>query len=486
MKMMYRLHLSFALLLLCILAITAVLIYPLLLDNLVDNQRKELRAQASLLMNLSPVMPLLDDAQKQVPGSPAQSPVQASDTQWLATDSQRQVQPTGTPSFIHASRATADTNAVLIAPGGDVVYSTLPGEATSQLMELSNLDIPGSKGFWQGTDDQYIVETLTTTQGIESSVQAVKAVMATPLSKIKEMQLALFKRLLLILSVGGIVAFLLSMVITRRLVKPLGDLRKELNKVEMRRFSEVRLIETGGEIGVVAKAVYDLAGELEKYQHTQKQFFQNASHELKTPLMSIQGYAEGIKDGIFTGDHANKGLNAIVKECERLKKIVTEMVLLSKLESEEGIFHMDRVPVRELIAETLERINPLLVKNGLQVEITGPDNGQELLIYADREKLLQALINILGNAARYAKETIRIQTSADAKGIDIGISDDGEGIPEPLLSQLFQRFAKGKNGETGLGLAISRAIVERCRGRISAHNEPGGGAAFVLRFPILF
>jgi len=194
-----------------------------------------------------------------------------------------------------------------------------------------------------------------------------------------------------------------------------------LNKVEMRRFSEVRLVETGGEIGEVAKAVYDLAGELEKNQRTQKQFFQNASHELKTPLMSIQGYAEGIKDGIFTAERANKGLNVIVKECERLKKIVTEMILLAKLESEEGIFHMERFPL----------------------------------------------------------------ISIDSEGIRISISDDGDGIPESLLSQLFGRFVKGNNGETGLGLAISRAIVERCRGRISAHNEPGGGAAFVLRFPAL-
>ncbi|REK75776.1 sensor histidine kinase [Paenibacillus paeoniae] len=445
MRMIYRLHLSFAILLLCILAVTAVLIYPLLRETLVDSQRKEMRDQANMLMNLTPVMPLV--------------PAHETNTESMPL--------------------TGFTNVVLIAPGEKVVYSTLTDEATSELMELSNQNNLDTGGIWRGKNDQYIVESITSMQGIEP----VTALVTAPLSKIKAMQLALFKRLMIILSIGGIVAFLLSVLITRRLVKPLGDLRKELNKVEKRQFSEVQLVETGGEIGEVAKAVYDLAGELEKYQHTQKQFFQNASHDLKTPLMSIQGYAEGIKDGIFTGDHANKGLDVIVKECERLKKIVTEMILLSKLESEEGIFHMDRVPIQKLIAETLERINPLLVKNGLQIEMEGFDSNQEWSIYADREKLLQALINILGNAARYAKDTIRIETSADTEGIAIRISDDGEGISEPLLSQLFGRFAKGKNGETGLGLAISRAIVERCHGRISAHNDSGGGAVFVLRFP---
>jgi len=452
MKMIYRLHLSFAALLLCILAVTAVLIYPLLLDTLMDSQRKEMQVQANMLMNLSPVMPL-ENSDKE----------------------------TDTP--LHSARQVGAMSAILIAPGERVMYSNLPSEATSELVQLSKNDLPGSRAIWHAVDDQYIVETSSTIQGIPATTQGYMAVMAYPLSKIKEMQLALFNRMMIILSVGGIIAFLLSILITRRLVKPLGDLRKELHKVEMRRFSDVQLIETKGEIGVVAKAVYDLAGELENYQHTQKQFFQNASHELKTPLMSIQGYAEGIKDGIFTGEHANKGLRTIVKECERLKKIVTEMILLAKLESEEGIFHMDRVPVRELITETLERINPLFIKSGLQIEISGLEDGEEPLIYADREKLLQALINILGNAARYAKETIRIQATTGSEGINIEISDDGEGIPETLLSRLFERFTKGSDGETGLGLAISRAIVERCSGRISAHNEPGGGAAFVLRFP---
>ncbi|RXZ83088.1 sensor histidine kinase [Paenibacillaceae bacterium] len=483
MRMLYRLHLSFALLLLFILAITAVLIYPLLLDNLVNNQRQELRNQASLLMNMSPVMPLMPAQESNMSTDMSTDFSTDLNTDW-STDANKNLNMNSQSSF-NAMPAIRSTNAVLIAPGEKVLYSTLPVEETSELLKLSKLELPSSEVIWQGQNDRYIVETFTTSQGIQPDMQGVTAVMAAPLSKIKAMQLDLFIRLMIILSAGGIVAFLLSMLITRRLVKPLGDLRKELNKVEARRFSEVQLVESGGEIGEVAKAVYDLAGELENYQRTQKQFFQNASHELKTPLMSIQGYAEGIKDGIFTGDDATIGLDVIAKECERLKKIVTEMILLAKLESEEGIFHMDRVPVRELIEETLARINPLLVKNGLRIEMNGFDNEQDWSVYADREKLLQALINILGNAARYAKETIRIQATAGTEGIHIGVSDDGEGIPEPLLSQIFERFTKGKNGETGLGLAISRAIVERCHGRISAHNEPGGGAAFVMRFPTL-
>lgn len=455
MKLIYKLNLSFGLLLLCILAITATLLYPLLFDSLVESQRQEMREQGSMLMNLVPAMPI----------TPAASTKEA-----LKELENKQSQPS--------------TNAVLLSPSSKVLYSTLPVEKAT---EWANLSKSGSfgKGFWQGQDDRYIVEKITSysIDGLPAST-AFTAIMTTPVSKIKSMQLALFGRLMIIFAVGGILAFLLSMFITKRLVTPLAKLRKELEKVENRRFSEVSLVESDGEVGEVAKSVFQLARELEKYQMLQKQFFQNASHELKTPLMSIQGYAEGIKDGIFTGDSADKGLDVIVGECERLKKIVNEMILLAKLENEDGIFHMDQVLIRDLIHETVERINPLLVKNGLSIQFNCNTEEDAQFIYADREKVLQALLNIVGNAARYAKQTINIDAISREHMIQIEIADDGEGISPQLLPKLFQRFAKGNNGETGLGLAISRAIVERCHGRIMASNHPSGGAVFRLSFPV--
>ncbi|UVI27947.1 sensor histidine kinase [Paenibacillus spongiae] len=451
--MIHRLNLSFALLLLCTLAITAAVIYPLMLDTLVEGQRKELREQGSELLNQTLAKPTVPAQRLEEPAMQDMVPLAPA------------------------------TKALLIAPDNRVLFSTLPALQAAEMIEIAKRVNPAT-GISHGKDGQYIVETLTAAEG-EAQASGLTAVMAAPLSKVKSIQLALFQRMMIILTAGGIMAFLLSMFVTRRLVDPLAKLRKELKKVERRRFSEVRLVKSGGEIGEVARSVYQLAGELEKYQHTQKQFFQNASHELKTPLMSIQGYAEGINDGIFTGESAERGLNIIVKECERLKKIVTEMILLAKLESEDGIFHPDRVSVADLIQETVERINPLLVKKGHELNVNISENANEQLIYVDRGKVLQALINVAGNAARYARHTITIDAAANGNYIAIEIADDGDGISEQLLPQLFERFSKGKNGETGLGLAISRAIVERCGGRITARNQPGGGALFSLQFPVL-
>jgi len=456
MKLIYRLNLSFGLLLLCILIVTAAIIYPLLFNTLIDSQRKEMREQASLLLKL---------AVPTVPTMPA-APIEAA-----------KLQPAIPPGH--------QMDAVLLTPTEQVLFSTIPQQQATEWVDLvKQTKDHANPNAWPSQNDRYIFESLTTSSDQEPAVQQMTAILATPMSKIKAMQLELFWRMMLILTIGGILTFFVCLLITRRLVTPLIKLKEELKKVETRRFSEVQLIETGGEIGEVARSVHQLAGELENYQTIQRQFFQNASHELKTPLMSIQGYAEGIKDGVFTGQRADKGLDVIVNECERLKRIVTEMILLAKLESEDGIFQMRHVPVRELIAETIERIKPLLVNNGLQIQTDSAEQDEALTVWADREKLMQALINIIGNATRYAKQTIRVHTSTEGKHFQIEVADDGEGIPDKLLPFLFQRFSKGRDGETGLGLAISRAIVERCRGSITAHNGPNSGASFRLRFPI--
>ncbi|WP_269078059.1 sensor histidine kinase [Alicyclobacillus acidoterrestris] len=228
-----------------------------------------------------------------------------------------------------------------------------------------------------------------------------------------------------------------------------------------------------------------MAKKLDAYHRAQREFTQNASHELKTPLMSISGYAEGIRDEVFQGDKVKKGLDVIIQESNRLGKIVAEMTLLAKLDSEDGIFQWSSVNVKDIVSETIERIYPLLTKRGLSVRTTfTEDADQQLVIHADRDKLLQALINVVGNSVKYAKRQIQIKVSLIRNDIEISITDDGDGIPETLLPHVFHRFVRGKDGETGLGLAISRAIVERCGGVITAQNLDTGGANVMMRFPV--
>lgn len=139
----------------------------------------------------------------------------------------------------------------------------------------------------------------------------------------------------------------------------------------------MNLIRAGGEIGSVARAVYEMAGELHQFNRVQKQFFQNASHELKSPLMSIAGYAEGIKDGVFEGEGVRKGLDIILSESGRLRDLVSEMTLLAKLDSEEDIYQAADTDLEELLSEAVERVNPLLAarKLSLYPAVSGDHGG---------------------------------------------------------------------------------------------------------------
>lgn len=447
MKLVHQINLAFGIALVLVLAVTGIVIHYVLLDHLIGAQKEDLKAMssemtASLKKELIPMSGIAaNEISLAVPVTPSYSGISA-----ILTDN--------TGSIITVAPSSYE-----VKKGAIAVTST---EAAS-VQKIRD-----------GDDKNYITVEKVTPQG--------KLTLYTPMSKVRTIEQALLKQLLIIFGTAGLAMLLFSLFITKKLIKPLIRLRDELTKVKERRFADVTFIKAGGEIGSVAKSVYDMAGELNRFNHVQKQFFQNASHELKTPLMSISGYAEGIRDGVFEGESVRKGLDIIMNESARLKKLVTEMTLLAKLDSEEDVFKSEEVCLQDLLTETVERLNPLLVKKGITLHAEYGDM-PTVMLCADRDKLLQAMLNVVSNAVRYARHHIYIHSEIREGQAVIRVSDDGPGIPEDLLPYLFHRFVKGKDGESGLGLAISRAIIERCGGLIQAGNGSGGGAVISLQFP---
>ncbi len=458
MKLVHQINLAFGIALVLVLSVTGVVIHHVLLDHFIESQKEELKTMSTAMSTAMTASLSKEIVSPSVISSPVSS---------LAA---------------MISPATAGVEAILTDETGKIVSTSVPMDrinvfldtSASEVLDTSASEVSNLENIWNGKDKRYITEVNATPLGTLT--------LFTPMSKVNAIEQALLKRLLIVFCVAGLLMLLFSLFITKKLIQPLLRLREELKKVKDRHFEDVKLIKAGGEIGSVAQSVYDMAGELKRYNHVQKQFFQNASHELKTPLMSISGYAEGIKDGVFEGESVHKGLDIIMSESNRLKKIVTEMTLLAKLDSEEDIFKTTEVCLRDLLIETIERMNPLLMKKGLTL-YTSYDDHEPLTIRADSDKLLQALINVVSNATRYANQQIYIHAAIKDGRVEISISDDGPGISEDLLPYLFHRFVKGKDGESGLGLAISRAIVERCGGLITAGNRREGGAVISIEFP---
>ncbi|TGB02696.1 sensor histidine kinase [Halobacillus salinus] len=437
MKLLYQLNAAFTALILVLMSITAFFIYSLLMDMLIQDEQRQLEARADILVDV------INDQ------TPSSGPT--------------------------LSQLIQDRNypILLFDRSEDIVlFRTMPASLAREWMlrydeELVNQEV------WGGLEERYVVYDFPLSPQSDQVL-----VMATPLNDLQAVQSVFAFRMIVVIFIGLVLAVLISYFLTKRLVTPLSRLKLELKKIEKRQFDQLEPVEATGEIKEVDQSVRQMANELSRYIHSQKQFFQNASHELKTPLQSIQGYAEGIRDGVFEGEAAEKGYNVMVNETERLKKIVNEMILLAKLDSSEDVYHPEQNDLIQLVTQAYDRLLPLAQEKGIELKVEANDS-----FYAnvDGERVLQAFINIIKNAIRHANQHVKVETIVRERDVVVKVSDDGEGIPEELLPQLFERFIKGKEGETGLGLAISRAIVERSGGSIQAYNEQG--AVFEIELP---
>ncbi|MFD1019967.1 sensor histidine kinase [Thalassobacillus hwangdonensis] len=442
MKLLHQLNTAFTLLIVIVMSITAFFLYSLLLNTLIADEQRQLEDKGDLLIEL------LNEPNDPLRISQLQQLVQDSDLRLLMFDRQKR----------------------------EILFSTLPAATTADWANRYDEELH-EEDMWESDGESYVVHNIDFTP----QNNGVVLVLATPLDDLQAIQTMFAMRMVAVLLIGLIIAIIISYFFTKRLVTPLTRLKHELKKIERRQFSDLQAVNATGEIKDVERGVRQMAEELDKYIRSQKLFFQNASHELKTPLMSIQGYAEGIKDGVFTGESAEKGLKVMINETERLKKIVNEMILLAKLDSNENIYHPENVEAKEMIRQAKDRLFPLANEKGIVLQ----EYLESCKLYIDPEKVLQALINIIGNAVRHAHHQVTVSSEIEDQNYVIRIEDDGEGISEQLLPQLFQRFIKGKEGETGLGLAISRAIIERSGGSIHAANRTNHtGAIFTIRMPV--
>ncbi|MBR3642019.1 MAG: HAMP domain-containing histidine kinase [Parasporobacterium sp.] len=224
-------------------------------------------------------------------------------------------------------------------------------------------------------------------------------------------------------------------------------------------------------IGGACLAGLFMGKRIETDQNRQKQFFENASHELKTPLMSIQGYAEGLQDGIIKDP--TKATKVILSETDKMTSLVNDILSISRLESGAYKLKKEAVNMPEFLAECLTSMEASLYERHIHVSF----DVAQIVLEADRAQFEKAVRNILTNAIRYAQSEIRLMCD----GKKLIIWDDGTPISEESLKHLFERFYTGPNGNTGIGMSLTKEIVEQHGWKIKAENTASG-----VQFIILF
>ena len=217
--------------------------------------------------------------------------------------------------------------------------------------------------------------------------------------------------------------------------------------------------------------------DIEKEAERQQTFFQNASHELKTPLMAIQGYAEGIQAGVMdTGGAAD----VILEESDRMTELVEELLDISKIDMGRQRLTLSETDIRELLYDGIRAVEPIAA-GGITIVPDFPE--EPVMVSCDDTQLRRAVTNILSNGVRYARSELRLTCRADKRHVTIRIQDDGDGIAEEDLPHIFDRFYMGRSGKSGIGLALTKEIIHLHKGTIRAYNGETG-AVFEISIPV--
>lgn len=292
------------------------------------------------------------------------------------------------------------------------------------------------------------------------------------------------------LIVAGIVAVIgaggISWFLSRRMLRPIQNIAAASQTIAAGHYDLTIPVQQQDELGELAAHFNTMATALHTIETSRKQLLADVSHELKTPLASIKGYMEGLQEGVI--EPAPATFRLIYQEAVRLQRLVHDLEIVSQAEA--GITDLHPVPLKitDLITGVRDHLAMQFESKGVALNILH----SPALLCADRDRLTQVLMNVMGNALQYTPSggTVKIEVGEAADEMHITISDTGIGIAAEHLPHIFQRFYRvdrsraRTSGGSGIGLTIARQYVEAHGGRIEV--ESGGvnqGSCFYITLP---
>jgi len=230
--------------------------------------------------------------------------------------------------------------------------------------------------------------------------------------------------------------------------------------------------------------------EPRRVEEMRREFIANVSHELKTPLAAIKGYAETTELAIQDDpEMAVHFLSQITEQCYRLERLVNEMMQLARAQSGRDFLHVSSVSLADIVAESVRTYDPVARASG--IDLIAEVDGQRAKVTADREATLTIANNLIGNAVRYTPSggRVRVYLRAEGESWALVVEDTGVGITAEDQKRIFERFYRGsRNSEsssssTGLGLAIVKNLAQAQQGEVHVRSQPGEGSTFWVCLP---
>ena len=273
----------------------------------------------------------------------------------------------------------------------------------------------------------------------------------------------------------------------RSKLKPMDDMARAMRQVSRGDFSvRVDGEDLPGDMGELVSSFNDMAAELGSLELFRKDFINNFSHEFKTPIVSIRGFAKQLERDDLTDEQRREYLDIIVSESDRLANMASNVLLLSKLENQTIV--TDKTVYR--LDEQMRRCLLLLEKQWTEKEIDLDVDLDELEYRGNEEMMSHVWVNLIGNAVKFSPRggTLTLRLRREGGWAVALVKDAGEGMDDATRQRIFEKFYQGDTAHAtegnGLGLSLVRRIVDLCGGAVSVESAPGRGAAFTVRLPL--
>lgn len=300
------------------------------------------------------------------------------------------------------------------------------------------------------------------------------------------------QRLRNLLMLSGLGAFLLALgmilIMSKLLSRPLLQMQQMTDKMAKGNWDTRLQVGSRDEIGMLGHSINDLAASLQRYRDTRQAFFSNISHELRTPVTYLQGYAKVLTDGLVDSDKEKKQyLFIIYQESVRLEHLINDLFDLSKMEEGQLKLNMEWMDLKIIIKTAVQKVKLKADSKRLSLQLDLQD--QVPLIRGDQKRMEQVLLNLLENAIRYTeKGSVVVRLSRKKEAMVLSVSDTGMGIPKEEIPYIFERFYRVEKsrareyGGTGLGLSIVKKYVEMQGGTVRVESQMDVGTKFTLTF----
>ncbi|MBE5822283.1 MAG: HAMP domain-containing histidine kinase [Clostridiales bacterium] len=319
-------------------------------------------------------------------------------------------------------------------------------------------------------------------QALERLVQ----VNVTSSEEIKEIT-SIIRRTIFLLVLNSIfISAVIVRVTSKRMLLPIKKISGAAKKVAAGDFSIKLETYREDEIGELTNNFNDMVKDLGSIESLQKEFVDNVSHEIKTPITSIQGFAQLLRDDNISKEEKNEYIDIIEEESNRLLNLSTSMLKLSKLQNQNKITNAEQIDISEQIRKALSILEP----KWREKEIVFNISMENKYFYGDEDLIFQVWINLLENAIKFSEQKGKIDIILKEKDnwIEIVIKDYGIGMDEEEKKKVFTRFYqidKSHSGKgSGLGLAIVKRIIELSKGEIKIESEKNMGTTIIIKLPI--